>query len=194
MALPGAAEGAGDQRAADGSSSLSNTCRTSIAEPAAEPLELAPESPQWDPDPFAEIPGFQARHTVTREYVLLPGSLRSRLDLREFTRFLTGLSSVVRDCDGAPEVDDGGVRLCGTQGGAWIYPEAGRVRLTADGELTGPVGEDLVVLCRWLEGRAGLRLYPAGEITGAGVDRSLDPWETFLGRAAHNTPLVDGTP
>jgi hypothetical protein len=145
----------------------------------AEPPENDVEPMQFDPDPFAEIPGFARSVSAAREFVLLPGSLRSRLDLRELTRFLASLPTVTKDWDGAPEIDDGGIRLRGPEGGAWIYPEANRVRVVTDGTVEGPVGEDLVALCRWLEGRAGMRLYPAGETCGAGVDRSLDPWETF---------------
>ncbi len=78
-------------------------------------------------------------------------------------------------------MEDGGVRLCGPGGGAWVYPEARRVRVITDAVGPGPVAEDLVALCRWLDTRAGMRLYPAGETTGGSVDRSLDPWETFLG-------------
>ncbi len=157
--------------------------RPRVAEPAVESLEIEAELPEFDPDPFAEIPGYAPSPVLTQEYVLLPASLRGRLDLREFTRFLASLPSVVRDWEGTPEVDEGGVRLSGPEGGAWVYPEASRVRLTTNGVIAGPAGEDLVALCRWLEGRAGMRLYPAGEITGAGVDRSLDPWDTFLGRS-----------
>lgn len=153
-----------------------------VVEHPEESLESDAEPPAFDPDPFAEIPGMASSAAATREYVLLPGSLRGRLDLRELTRFLATLRCVVRDWEGTPEVDDGGIRLRGPEGGAWIYPEPNRVRLSTDGELTGPAGEDLVALCRWVEGRAGMRLYPAGESTGAGVDRSLDPWGTFLGR------------
>jgi hypothetical protein len=139
-----------------------------------------PEPPDFDPDPFAEIPGFVPAPSVTQEFVLLPGSLRGRLDLRQLTGFLAALPTVVRDWDGAPEIDDGGLRLRGPKGGAWVYPEASRVRLVTDGALAGPIGEDLVALSRWLETHAGMRLYPAGETAGTGVDRSLDPWETFL--------------
>jgi len=151
-------------------------------EPAEELPELEPEPPEFDPDPFADIPGFVPAVPVAQEFVLLPGSLRSRLDMREFTRFLASLPSVARDWEGAPEMDDGGIRLRGPEGGAWIYPEASRVRLVTDGDLSRPVAEDLVALCRWLESRAGMRLYPAGEAAGTGADRSLDPWDTFLGR------------
>jgi hypothetical protein len=136
---------------------------------------------EFDPDPFAEIPGFARAVSVAREYVLLPGSLRGRLDLREFARFLASLPTTVKDWDGAPEIEEGGIRLRGPEGGAWLYPEASRVRVVTDGAIAGPVGEDLVALCRWLDGRAGMRLYPAGETSGAGADRSLDPWETFVG-------------
>jgi hypothetical protein len=147
---------------------------------AEEELSSAePEPPEFDPDPFAEIPGFARSISVAQEFVLLPGSLRGRLDLREFSRFLASLPTVAKDWEGAPEIDDGGIRLRGAEGGAWIYPEANRVRLVTDGDTGGPVGEDLVALCRWLESRAGMRLYPAGETRGAGADRSLDPWETF---------------
>ena len=152
-----------------------------VAEPAAEPLEFEAEPPDFDPDPFAEIPGF-VPPPAAQELVLLPGSLRSRLDMREFTRFLASLPSVARDWEGAPEMDDGGIRLHGPEGGAWIYPEPNRVRLVTDNTLTAAVGEDLVALCRWLESRAGMQLYSAGEATGTGADRSLDPWDTFLGR------------
>jgi hypothetical protein len=148
---------------------------------AGEELSSAELEPlEFDPDPFAEIPGFARAVSAAQEFVLLPGSLRGRLDLREFTRFLASLPTVAKDWEGAPEIDDGGIRLRGPEGGAWIYPEANRVRLVTDGGTSGSVGEDLVALCRWLEGRAGMRLYPAGETRGAGVDRSLDPWEAFL--------------
>jgi len=145
----------------------------------AEWPKAEPEPPAFDPEPFAEIPGFARAVSVAREFVLLPGSLRSRLDLREFTRFLASLPTTVKDWDGAPEIEEGGIRLRGPEGGAWLYPEASRVRVVTDGAIAGPVGEDLVALCRWLDGRAGMRLYPAGETRGAGADRSLDPWETF---------------
>jgi hypothetical protein len=150
------------------------------AGPDAGPA-FEPEPPDFDPDPFAEIPGFAPAAAAPGEYVLLPASLHSRFDLREFTRFLGTLRTVVRDWEGAPEVEDGGIRLRGTGGGAWVYPEARRVRVVTDGETGEPVAEDLVALCRWLDTRAGMRLYPAGEAAGGGVDRSLDPWETFLG-------------
>jgi hypothetical protein len=146
----------------------------------ADPSEWESESSAFDPDPFATIPDSMPSR-VAGEFALLPASLRGRLDLRDLTRFLATLPTVVKDWDGAPEVDDGGVRLRGPQGGAWIYPEARRVRLITDGVLRGPVGEDLTALCRWLDTRAGMRLYPAGESPGAGADRSIDPWETFLG-------------
>jgi hypothetical protein len=148
-----------------------------VAEPLTEPLEFDPDPPAFDPDPFAEIPGFAP---VTEEFVLLPSTLRSRLDMREFTRFLASLTSVARDWEGAPEVEEGGLHLTGPGGGAWVYPEPQRVRVVADSPLTRMVAEDLVALCRWLELRAGMRLYPAGEAPGAGADRSLDPWEAFL--------------
>ena len=77
-------------------------------------------------------------------------------------------------------MDDGGIRLRGPEGGAWIYPEPNRVRVVTDSAITRPVAEDLVALCRWLESRAGMQLYPAGEATGTRADRSLDPWDTFL--------------
>jgi hypothetical protein len=154
--------------------------RTPVA--TAEPPDQEPEPPEFDPDPFAEIPGFTPAAPVAGEYLLLPGSLRGKLDLREFSRFLATLQSIVKDWEGAPEVDDGGVRLRGAEGGAWVYPEGKRVRLAVDGTIQGAVGEDLVALCRWLEARSGMLLYPAGEAVAAGVDRSLDPWETFLGR------------
>jgi len=70
----------------------------------------------------------------------------------------------------------------GPEGGAWVYPEPNRVRLVTDGAVTRRVAEDLTALCRWVESRAGMRLYPAGETPGAGADRSLDPAEAFLGR------------
>lgn len=143
--------------------------------------EFEVEPPAFDPDPFAAIPGFARAVSVAREFVVLPGSLRGRLDLREFSRFLASLPTVVRDWEGAPEIEDGGIRLTGAEGGAWVYPEGRRVRLVTDGDVGGPVAEDLVALCRWLDSRAGMRLYPAGEAAGAGTDRSLDPWETFLG-------------
>jgi hypothetical protein len=152
---------------------------SSAAATEEEPPDADLEPPHFDPDPFAEIPGMARAIREAQEFVLLPGSLRSRLDLREFSRFLASLPTVVKEWDGAPEVDDGGIRLRGPEGGAWIYPEAHRVRLVVDGVSTGPVGEDLTALCRWLETRAGMRLYLAGETRGAGADRSLDPWETF---------------
>jgi hypothetical protein len=155
-----------------------------VAEAPEFEVELLPpraEASDAAVDPFAEIPGLGPPAAGPGEYVLLPASLRGRLDLREFSRFLATLPTVVRDWDGAPEVDDGGLRLRGPAGGAWVYPEASRVRLVTDGFTDGPLGEDLVALCRWLESRAGMRLYPAGETTSSGVDRSLDPWETFLG-------------
>jgi hypothetical protein len=155
---------------------------SAVSEPAAEPLELDPDPPEFDPDPFADIPGFTPVPAVTREFVLLPGSLRGRLDLRELTRFLAALPTVMRDWDGAPEVDDGAVRLRGPEGGAWIYPEPNRVRVVTDGTVTPPLADDLVAVCRWLESRAGMQLYPAGEANGRGADRSLDPGDTFLGR------------
>jgi hypothetical protein len=148
--------------------------------PAEESLPPdEPEPADFDPDPFAEIPGFARAVTEVREFVLLPGSLRGRLDLRELSRYVASLTTVVKDWEGAPEIEDGGIRLRGSEGGAWIYPETNRVRLATDGAVRGPVGEDLIALCRWLEARAGMRLYPAGETRGAGADRSLDPWETF---------------
>jgi hypothetical protein len=153
-----------------------------IAEPQAELVEFDREPQEFELDPFADIPGFIPAVPVAQEFVLLPGSLRSRLDVREFTRFLASLPSVARDWEGAPEMDDGGIRLRGPEGGAWIYPEPKRVRVVTDSAVTPPVAEDLVALCRWLESRAGMQLYPAGEPTGSGADRSLDPWDTFLGR------------
>ena len=54
------------------------------------------------------------------------------------------------------------------------------MRVVTDSAITRPVAEDLVALCRWLESRAGMQLYPAGEATGTRADRSLDPWDTFL--------------
>src|SRR5262249_36929084 len=145
-----------------------------------EELAAEPEPPEFDPDPFAEIPGFARAVSLAREFVLLPGSLRSRLDLREFTRFLASLPTVMKDWDGGPEIEEGGIGMRGPEGGAWVYPEANRVRVVTDGSIGGPVGEDLVAVCRWLDGRAGMRLYPAGETRAAGADRTLDPWETFL--------------
>jgi hypothetical protein len=151
-----------------------------------DPAELEtvppePEPPDFDPDPFADIPGLGPTPPASGEFVLLPASLRGRLDLREFTRFLADLPTVVRDWEGAPEVDEGGIRLRGAEGGAWLYPETRRVRLVTDGATEGRLGEDLVALCRWLESRAGMRLYPEGAGAAVGPDRSLDPWETFLG-------------
>jgi hypothetical protein len=154
-----------------------------MAVPALEveaPL-LETRAPDLSLDPFADIPGLGPAAPGPGEYVLLPASLRGRLNLGEFSRFLAALPTVVRDWEGAPEVDDGGIRLRGGAGGAWIYPEASRVRLATDGFTDGPVAEDLVALCRWLESRAGMRLYPAGETTTSAADRSLDPWETFMG-------------
>jgi hypothetical protein len=144
-------------------------------------VQPEPEPPDFEPDPFADIPGLGPAPPQTGEYVLLPASLRGRLDLREFTRFLGALPSVVRDWEGAPEVDEGGIRLRSADGGAWLYPEARRVRLVTDGSVDGRLAEDLVALCRWLESRAGMRLYSAGSAETTGPDRSLDPWETFLG-------------
>lgn len=153
-------------------------CEALAVEVEAPPLDV--EASDSSADPFADIPGMEPA-AGPGEYVLLPASLRGRLDLREFSRFLGTLPTVIRDWDGAPEVDDGGIRLRGPAGGAWIYPEASRVRLVTDGFTDGPLAEDLVALCRWLESRAGMRLYPAGETTSSGADRSLDPWETFGG-------------
>jgi hypothetical protein len=141
--------------------------------------EIDVDPPGFDADPFAEIPGHGPGVAPAGEYVLLPASLRGRLDLRELTRFLGALPTVIKDWEGAPDVEEGGVRLRGVQGGAWIYPEARRVRLVTDGEVRGPVAEDLIAVCRWLEARAGMRLYPEGESPGPGADRSLDPWDVF---------------
>ncbi len=150
--------------------------------PAPDVAEIEFEPPSFERDPFAEIPALgpaPPAAATTGEFVLLPASLRGRLDLREFSRFLAALPTVTRDWEGAPEVEEGGIRLRGADGGAWLYPEARRVRLVTDGNPRGPVAADLVALCRWLEARAGMRLYPEGESSGAGVDRSLDPWEAF---------------
>ena len=140
------------------------------------------EPPDFEPDPFAEIPGFEPAPSGAAQFVLLPGSLRSRLDLRDLFRFLGSLPTVVRDWEGGPEVEDGGVRLRGPEGDAWVYPEARRVRLVTDGSLAGPIADDLLALCRWLETRAGMRLYPEGESPTQGADRSLDPAQTFPGK------------
>ena len=173
----GLAEEDEDQDAAPSSGAI----ETQPTPPEEEDLPtVEPEPPGFDPDPFAEIPGFRRVANVAREFALLPGSLRGRLDLREFSRFLASLATVVKDWEGAPEIEEGGIRLRGLEGGAWVYPEANRVRLVTDGAISGPIGEDLVALCRWLDGRAGMRLYPAGETRGVGVDHSLDPWDAFL--------------
>jgi hypothetical protein len=139
------------------------------------------EPPGLDADPFADIPGLGPSPPGGGEFALLPTSLRSRLDLREFSRFLASLPTVVRDWEGAPEVEEGGIRLGDADGGAWVYPEPRRVRLVTDGAADSRVAEDMVALCRWLEARAGMRLYPAGANEAASPDRSLDPWDTFLG-------------